>query len=302
MDKLRAMALFVATAESGSFSSAGRRFGLSPASVSRHISDLETHLGVTLVHRSTRSLVLTEAGAGYATQAAAILSGIDAAESDVVARQQSPRGILRVHSRTMFGLAVLSPLQAGFSALYPEVVIELHLSERPVRLREDGFDLDFRIAPPQDAGVIRKRLFKSERILVASPSYVAETFMPEKPRDILRHRCLGYWINTDDVTWRFLKDGKVEELPIAPAFLANNGLVLREAACAGQGIALLDDYTVAADLSSGRLVRVLANCQVTNATFDEGMFATYIETAHVPAKLRCYLDYVSQSWQDALMQ
>jgi DNA-binding transcriptional LysR family regulator len=301
MDKLRAMTLLMATAETGSFSAAGRRFGLSAASVSRHISELEVHLGVTLVHRSTRSLIFSEAGQDYLVQAEAILASIDAAEAGVIAHQRVPRGLLRVHSRTMFGLAVLTPIQARFAELYPEVVVELHLSERPARLREEGYDLDFRIAPPQEAGLMRKRLFRSERLLVASPEYVKGMPPLGRPQDLAAHRCLAYWINADTVYWRFLKDGTVEEIALAPAFLSNNGRVLLDAALAGQGVALLDDYTVTADLAAGRLRRLLAGYQVTNSTFDEGIFATYIETTHMPAKLRTYLDFVSDSWAGVLV-
>ncbi|WP_136637709.1 LysR family transcriptional regulator [Pseudooceanicola onchidii] len=297
MDKLRAMELLVATAETGSFSAAGRRFNLSPASVSRHVSDLEAHLGVTLVHRSTRNLTLAEAGETFVARAEGILASIRAAEADTASLQDVPRGVLRVHSRTMFGIAVLAKLQSDFAALYPEVTVELHLSERPARLREDGFDLDFRIAPPQEAGLMRRRLFASERVLIASPEYLAQAPTLTAPSDIRHHACLPYILGPDTAYWRFMKGGEIEEIAISAAFASNNGQVILEAARRGHGIALLDEYTVAEDLREGRLVRLLPDVRVTNATFEEGIFATFLETVQVPTKLRVYLDFVAASWQ-----
>ena len=296
MDKLRAMALLVATAQTGSFSQTGRKFGLSPASVSRQIAELEDRLGVTLVHRSTRNLVLSEAGQLYVRQAEMILASVDAADAGMSAMQQVPTGVLRVHSRTMFGVAVLAPLQVEFARQYPDVMVELHLSEKPVRLREDGYDLDFRIAPPQETGLMRKRLFLSQRIIVASPDYLADMPPTAAPGDIRAHNCLVYWINGDPVTWRFRKDRAVEEIQVPANFASNNGQVLLEAAKAGQGLALLDDYTVADDLAAGRIVRALPDYRITNTTFEEGIYATFLEGIQIPLKLRVYLDFVSESW------
>lgn len=296
MDKLRAMALLIAAAQTGSFSQAGRRFGLSPASVSRQIAELEALLGVTLVHRSTRNLRLSEAGRVYVGQAESILAAIEAADAGMGAMQQAPSGTLRVHSRTMFGVSVLAPLQVDFARRYPDLNVELHLAERPARLREDGFDLDFRIAPPREAGVACRRLFLSERLIVAAPAYLRGMAAIRRPRDVRAHNCLAYWIDPDPVSWRFLRGRTVEEVRVPTNFTSNNGLVLLEAARAGQGLALLDHYTVADDLAAGRLVRVLGEYRVTNTTFEEGIFASFLETIQLPLKLRVYMDFVADSW------
>lgn len=297
MDKLRAMALLAAAVESGSFSAAGRRFGLSPASVSRQIAELEAHLETTLVHRSTRNLGLSEAGQAYVRQVESILGSIEAAEAEMTAMQSAPRGVLRVHSRTMFGTVILARLQHTFSQRYPEVTVELHLSERPVRLREEGFDLDFRIAPPQESGLMRKRLFLSERVLVASPDYLSRAGRIGRPEDLLAHKCLVYWLNADPIYWRFMKGEAIRELQVPIAFASNNGLVLLEAALAGHGIALLDNYTVSADIAAGRLKRILRNYKATNTTFEEGIFATFLAAVQMPAKQRAYLDFVISHWK-----
>lgn len=300
MDKLRALELFVATAEAGSFSAAGRLYGLSPASVSRHINELEDTLGVTLIHRSTRALALTESGTNYLRDARNILASVRAADAAVADQTEQPQGLLRVHSRTMFGLSVLARLQPAFSELYPDLVVDLHLSEKLVRLREDGFDLDFRIAPPEEPGLVRRRLFLSHRILVTSPAYLARTPAIAAPQDLEAHRCLTYWINHERVTWRFRNGSDNCEFAAPTAFSSNNGLVLLSMALAGQGIALLDDYTVADPLANGALMQVLPDWRVTNTTFEEGIFVTYTEAPFIPKKLRCYIDFVARNWGDAL--
>lgn len=300
MDKLRALELLVATAEMGSFVEAGRKFGLSNASVSRQITELEQQLGVALLHRSTRSLSLSDAGHAYVNQVRSVLAMLNDADAGVAAMQSVPRGLLRVHSRTMFGLSVLTPLQAAFAESYPDVSVELHLSERPVRLREDGFDLDFRIAPPAELGLVRKRLFLCKRLLVASPAYLEKFGIPRAPEDLMQHHCLAYWRSGEQVFWRFRRGQLEQELPIAHRFCANNGQVLLEAARAGMGIALLNEYSVAKDLKQGQLMGVLANFQVTNTTFEEGIFATFLKTSSMPTKLRVYLDFMTDHWKTIL--
>lgn len=302
MDKLRAMALFVATAERGSFSAAGRLYGLSPASVSRHVDELESNLGVTLIHRSTRALSLTESGLTYLPEARDILSRVRAADTALADQTQLPRGLLRVHSRTMFGISVLAPLHPALATLYPDLVVDLHLSEKPARLREDGFDLDFRIAPPAENGLVRRRLFLSRRLLVAAPAYLARHPPISGPRDLLAHACLTYWINHERVCWQFRDGQHKEDIAISTAFSSNNGLVLLTMALAGQSVALLDEYTVADHLRSGALVQILPRLRVTNTTFEEGIFVAYSETTFMPTKLRCYIDFVVGHWEKALQR
>jgi len=289
------MALLVSVAETRSFSETGRRQGMSTASVSRRISDLEAGLGVTLIHRSTRNLSLSEAGQTYVARAREVLSAVGQADAGVTAMQEAPNGVLRLHSRTMFGLKVLTPLQAGFAQRYPDLMVELHLSERPARLREDGFDIDFRIAAPQESGLMRRRLFLSERVLVAAPKYLEARAKIIRPEDLQAQNCLVYWLGADPPYWRFRKDGRIEEIRVPSGFSSNNGQALLGAARSGLGLALLDDYTVAEDLNSGRLVRVLDEYRITNTSFEDGIYATFLETAQVPAKVRVFLDYLTEN-------
>jgi len=294
MNRLQAMELFVSTVREGSFSAAGRRAGLSPASVSRYIGELETQLGVQLFNRSTRHLGLTEAGKIFFQRTEQVLQGIEDAEAAALALQSAPRGTLRIHSRTMFGIKVLSPLMPEFQKLYPELKVELRLSERRAQLREEEFDVDFQIAAPKDPGLMQRRLLRSERILVAAPDYVARMPKLRQPGDLTAHNCLTYWMGPDDVVWKFMRKGKLSEIVVPSTFGSNNGIILCDLAVQGHGIALLDDYTVAGELKARKLVRLMPGFQVTNSSFDEGIYATFLESSYLPEKIRVFVDYMAE--------
>ncbi|WP_426954334.1 LysR family transcriptional regulator [Muricoccus radiodurans] len=295
MRRLQAMELFVSAVREGSFSAAGRRAGLSPASVSRQIAALEASLNAQLLNRTSRTLALTDAGREYLARLEPILQNIAEAEAAAAALQATPRGTLRVHSRTMFGMRVVSPLIPAFQARFPELRVELRLGEHPARLAEEEIDVDLRIGAPPDAQLMQRRLLRSERVLVASPAYLSGRPGIAAPRDLLSHDCLAYWMGPEDVTWRFLTDGALEELRIPTRFSSNNGEVLRGLAIDGHGIALLDDYTVREDLGAGRLLRLLPGVRVTNTGFDLGIYAVFRQTSLLPAKVRVFLDFLVEA-------
>ncbi|MFC7476151.1 LysR family transcriptional regulator [Dankookia sp. GCM10030260] len=300
MSRLQAMELFAAAVREGSFSAAGRRAGLSPASVSRQVAALEAGLGTQLLNRTSRSLVLTEAGREYLARLEPILQDIAAAEAAAAALQATPRGTLRLHSRTMFGLRLVTPLLPAFQARYPELRVELRLAERPARLAEEEIDIELRIGAPPAGPLMQRLLLRSERILVASPGYLDGRPAVRQPRDLLAQECLTYWLGPDEVTWRFLGAGGLQELRIAARLTANNGEVLRQLALAGHGIALLDDYTVRDELAAGRLLRLLPDWRVTNSEFDQGIHAVFRQAALLPAKTRAFLDFLVEALPGAV--
>lgn len=293
MDRLRAMELFLSISKTESFSETARQFGVSATSVSRMITDFETELNVKLLLRSTRQVVLTEAGQEYARQLEGILWDIGEAHRNISEIRSAPKGTLRVHSRMMFGLGVLPPLVAAFRQQYPEIHIELVLSEAKTDLRRNNFDIDFRISPPVEAGLKRRILFKSERYLVASPAYLAKHALPETPAGFAELDCLAYLLPGGQYCWRFKQNDVVEEVAVKPRHVSNNGVALLELALLGEGIALLDDYTVHHDIERGTLLRLCPDYRVTNTTFEEGMYATILDTAMIPAKIRLFLDFVA---------
>ena len=293
MDRLRAMELFLSISQTRNFSETARRFGISATGVSRMITEVEEELKVKLLLRSTRQVTLTESGQEYARQLESILWRINELQSNITAISTAPQGVLRVHSRVMFGLGVLPALIAAFRKRYPAIHIELTLTEAAVDLRRNQFDIDFRISPPEEAGVKRRKLFQSDRHLVATPAYLAAKPPLRQPQDILAHDCLAYQLPGDQTTWLFKQGEQHNEIAFQPRHLCNNGIALLELARLGEGLVLLDDYTVANDIRMGWLVRVLEDWRISNKGFDEGMYATILDTPIVPAKIKLFLDFVA---------
>lgn len=295
MDRLRAMELFLSVSQTRSFSETARRFGVSATAVSRAITEFENTLNVKLLLRSTRQVVLTESGQEYAQQLEAILWNIEEVHRNITEIRAAPKGVLRVHSRMMFGLRVLPPLIAVFREQYPDIHLELVLSEAPVDLRRHQTDIDFRISPPVEAGIKRRRLFRSERFLVASPRYLTHHPAPRYPADIAAHECLAYLMPGEQYVWYFSRspDQDIEAVTFRPRHVTNNGMALLELAKLGEGIALLHDYTVHHELAQGTLVRLLPEIQITNTNFEEGMYATILDTPMIPTKIRLFLDCVA---------
>jgi DNA-binding transcriptional LysR family regulator len=294
MDRLRAMELFLSISKTQSFSETARRFGVSATAVSRMITDIENELNVKLLIRSTRQVVLTESGQEYAREIEGILWRINELRSNITAISNAPQGLLRVHSRVMFGLGVLPHLIAEFRKRYPSIHIELTVAEAPVDLRRNQVDIDFRISPPVEAGVKRRMLFQSHRHLVAAPAYLANKPPLNCPEDILVHDCLAYQLPGSEFTWLFKQGEAARPVAFKPRHVSNSGIALLELARLGEGLALLEDYTVHSDIRQGRLVRVLADHRITNTSFDQGMYATITDTAIVPAKIRLFLDFVAE--------
>lgn len=294
MDRLRAMELFLSISQTQSFSETARRFGVSATAVSRMITDIENELKVTLLLRSTRQVVLTESGQEYAREIEGILWRINELRSNITAISSAPKGLLRVHSRVMFGLGVLPPLIAEFRKLYPNIHIELTVAEAQVDLRRNQVDIDFRISPPVEAGVKRRMLFQSHRHLVAAPAYLAHKPPLTQPEDILLHDCLAYQLPGNEYTWLFKQGENIRPVTFMPRHVSNSGIALLELARLGEGLVLLEDYTVHNDIQQGRLVRVLADQRITNTSFDQGMYATITDTPIIPAKIRLFLDFVAE--------
>jgi DNA-binding transcriptional LysR family regulator len=294
MDRLRAMELFLSISQTKNFSETARRFGISATGVSRMITQIEDEMKVKLLLRSTRQVALTESGEEYARQLEGILLRINELQGNITAISTAPQGLLRVHSRMMFGLGVLPALIADFRSLYPAIYIELTLGEAPVDLRRKQFDIDFRISPPVEAGVKRRMLFQSERHLVAAPAYLAGRPALTAPESILEHECLAYQLPGDEYTWMFKQQDQLREIRFKPRHVSNNGVALLELARLGEGLALLEDYTVHNDIRQGRLVRLLPDYRISNASFDAGMYATILDTPMIPAKIRLFLDFVME--------
>ncbi len=296
MKALDTVRIFVITLQTGSLSAAARSLGLSPATISRRISALEEELGVQLLDRTSRRLTATESGIIFQQRAEGILEDMAQAEAAARHLKQAPEGRLRVHSRSLVGIQLIAPLLNRFSALYPDLTIDLHLSEEPVNLVEQNYDVDLRIGKLEDSSYVMRKLGSGERILVASPSYIESHAAITRPEDLeTGHNCLTYRKAQEPTFWRYLQGDRALDLKVSGTVHANNGEVLRRAALSGLGLALLANWSVTEDIRAGRLVRLLPGYRLTNSTFDNGVYALFRHTRMLPQKVRVFVDFLAEA-------
>ncbi len=299
MDAFRAMQLFTSVVHNGSLSAAGRQFGLSPASVSRQINALEDSLGARLLNRTSRKLTLTEPGEVYYEHAEQILHQIDEANSSVSQLERAPRGTLRVHSRILVGTMHIVPALPAFLRRYPEIKVDLLMSNNDIDLVERNVDVDIRIGKLADSSLIARKLAVSERVVCASPAYLDSHPKIKEPADLTAHNCLTYRINMGRTVWRFLeRAGKLAEVPVAGTFQTDYGPALHTAALEGVGVVLMPDWSVRDDLRAGKLRRLFPKHRVSHVEFDNGIYAVYQQSRHQSAKVRAFVDFVAALFRD----
>ena len=288
MDKLGSMRAFVKVVELGSFSEAGRQLRLSRSAVSKYIADLENDLGVQLLNRTTRSASPTENGQAYFERALTILADLDAADQSVAQLQSTPRGLLRVNAPMSFGTIKLGPILADFMALYPELRIQLVLSDEQVDPVQGGLDVTLRIAELESSSLIARKIIPIERVVCASPDYLKRKGTPAHPNDLRQHNCLTYGFLSTGNQWKL--SGKDGDHWIQPAWTlcANNAEVLRDAAVKGCGIALLPVFMAEKELKSGALRVVLSAYKAPPLT----LYAIYPPTRHLALKVRLFIDFL----------
>ena len=295
MDNVKAMRLFLTVVQTGSLSGAGRQSGLSPASVSRQITALEDDLGVRLLNRTSRRLSLTEAGQVYLEHAERLLQDIDELRDAVSQMAVKPRGTLRIQSRISLGTQHVAPLIPTFLALYPDLKIDLWLTDNDLDLTEHGIDLAIRTGNLSDSTRIGRRLASSPRVICASPEYWAEHGKPATPEALMDHNCLTYRFEfgTAAALWQFRIDtGQSINIQVAGNFQTNNGEALRVATLSGLGVAMLPAWSVKDHLKAGSLERVLSDYETTVSDLDFGIYAVYLSRRNLSAKTRLFVDHL----------
>ena len=259
MDKLRGMETFIAVVESGSFTLAAARLEMSAVMVGKYIALLESQLGTRLLERNTRRQSLTDAGRVYFDEAKRVLEQVAVAESSVERLRAAPAGTLRVTAPTSFGGCVIAPLTATFLQRFPEVRVELDLTNRRVDLVDEGVDLAIRIGDIHNDDLVAKYLCAYRMVICAAPDYLARYGTPQSPADLVDHLCLSHTVWTARNEWR-LPGAEGEVRWKRDAILrSNDGYGLRMAARAGAGLLLQPEVLVAEELASGRLVQVMGD-------------------------------------------
>jgi DNA-binding transcriptional LysR family regulator len=257
---MEAMGIFAKVAETRGISAAAADLGVSAATISKALTRLEKRLGSRLLHRSSRRLVLTDAGRDLADRATRLLADAEAAESAMVAQSAAPRGTVRLAAPMSFGIREVAPILPDFMARYPEVSIDLHLSDALVDVIADGFDLVLRIGQLPDSSLLARRLAPVPVMIVASPAYLDRWGRPVHPAQLAGHDCFGYaYLRTRDA-WHF-SNAPGEQVTVRPSgkLRVNNGDAMLPPVIAGLGIAALPAFLAREALEDGRLEQVLAD-------------------------------------------
>ncbi|AWM88199.1 LysR family transcriptional regulator [Microvirga sp. 17 mud 1-3] len=290
LDRVTSMQVFARVAALGSFSAAARALGLSQTMVTKHVAALEERLGIKLLHRSTRRLVLTEGGRHYLAAVERILAEIEEAEASAGLDRIEPRGTLRLNVPVTFGFREIAPALADFSRLYPDLRVDLGLADRYVELIEEGWDLAIRIGRLKDSSLVARKLAPCRLMVCGAPSYLERHGLPQSVEDLARHNCLGYTLSSTISAdrWVFGADGDLV-VPVKGNLRANNGDALLAAALAGQGLIYQPTFLVGDGLRSGALVRVLPDLP----TYELSVHAVLPSGRQAPAKVRAVVAFLA---------
>jgi len=281
---------FLAVASGGSFAAAAKALRLTPSAVSRSVARLEQRLGTILFRRTTRSLALTAEGSAYRDRMSVLLAEIETVEEGLGREKQGPRGLLRVNASPSIGVPLL-PILPIFTARYPEIILDLALSDTIVDLVEERADIAIRIGPLRDTSLRAKKLGHSRMVLVASPAYLARRGTPHTPDDLDGHDCLRFSFRRSIDSWPFLVGGRVVHRPVPGSFFGNSGDLVRQMAVAGGGIARHGHFHVAADLAAGRLVELLPDYHPGDG---EDIHALYAPEDRAATRIRAFLDFLDE--------
>jgi DNA-binding transcriptional LysR family regulator len=276
MDKLTSLRAFVKVVELGSFSEAGRQLRLSRSAISKYVSDLEQDLGVQLLNRTTRHASPNENGQAYFERTLAILADLDAADHAVAQLQATQRGMLRVNAPMSFGTLQLGPAVADFMALYPELWIQLVLSDEQIDPVQGGYDVTLRIADLESSSLIARKIVAIDRVICAAPSYLDQHGVPQHPGDLRRHALLTYGFLLTGNQWKLTGEDGEHRIQPEWTLCANNAEVLRDAAIKGRGVALLPTFIAEASLRDGTLQGFLDDYKAPPLT----LYALYPPTRH----------------------
>jgi DNA-binding transcriptional LysR family regulator len=292
MDRFDNMRVFAKVVESGSFTGAAARLGISASMVSQHVKELEERLGVRLLNRTTRKVSLTETGRAYYERCTRLLADLEETEEAVSDMHAAPRGELRVNATPSFGILQLAPAIADFTERFPAISVELMLSERIVDLIDEGFDVAVWVGLLPDSSLIARQLAPCRMVVCGAPSYFEKHGIPRTPADLTAHNCLTVSGNVLAYyrAWHLTAaDGTVLNISPIGSLRTNSGAVLKVAALAGHGLVCLPTYLVGDALQSGRLVTVLDDYTAPPLT----LRALYPHNRHLSAKVRAFVDFLA---------
>lgn len=285
-----AIPVFVAVVERGSFSSAAEKLGMTKSAVSKRISVLEDNLGVRLFNRTTRSVVLTEAGERFSDYARNVVAIANEGFSALNNLQGIPKGTLKINAPMTFTRLHIVPYIKEFLDSYPDVKVILSMDDRIVSLVDGGYDVGIRIGELENSSLIAKRIAECKSVLCASPEYLETHGTPSKPEDLSHHNCINYSLFQGGVEWTFYKDSKNLKVEPKGNFIVNNSDAISEVLLNGLGICQMPTFIVAEHLKSQRLVTFMDEYALPK----HAIYAVYPERKHLPEKVRVFIEFISQ--------
>lgn len=297
MDGLSDLAFFALVVRHGNLSAAARELGLTPPAVSTRLANLERRLGVRLLNRSTRRISVTQEGEVYLAGGRLILAELDALERSVTSARARPQGLLRVNATFGFGRVHIVPAVSDFVRQYPDVDVQLQLTDRPMNLIESGLDVGVRVGDLPDARLTGRRIASNRRRLCAAPRYLATHGEPATPRDLLGHRCIVVRENELAYgTWQLQSGQRHETIKVRGPLSANDGQAATQWALDGHGIVLRSDWETAELVRAGRLAVVLPEWHPPAAD----VHVLYPERLNLPAKTVAFVEFLAQRFAEHL--
>jgi DNA-binding transcriptional LysR family regulator len=284
--------LFVRISATHNISTAGAELGLSPAVASAHINKLEATLGVRLIHRTTRKVSLTEEGHAFLHHAEDVIASVEAARASVGSGKLSPIGTLRVAAPASFGRMHLLPALKGFMQKYPDLKIDLKLSDTIVDLVEGGFDIAIRNSELKDSSLIARKLTQDKRIVCASPDYIEQFGVPRTPKELNKHNCITL-MGLEH--WSFKDGNNIVSVKTTGNFRTDNGEAIRDACINGMGLTINSTWSAYKHLETGELVQVLEDYPLASQT---AIWAVYPSSRLLAAKVRAFIDYFAEYFGD----
>ena len=295
MDRLNALTAFVAVAEENGFAAGARRLKLSPPSVTRLVNELEAHLGARLLHRTTRSVSLTETGQRYLADAKRVLADLEEADRTAVGLHSSPAGRVSVTASLIFGRKIVAPALFDLLDLYPAIVVSTLFVDRVTHLSDEGLDIAVRIAELPDSSLIAARVGAVRRVLCAAPEYLERRGRPKEPGDLEAHDLIGFASASASSAWVAHKDGKSQTVKVQARLLTNTADVAIGAALAGRGITRVLSYQVDDEIAAGRLELVLPEYTPPSVP----VHVVHRETGQVTARVRAVVDHLVSSLRES---
>ena len=288
MDRIETMQAFVTVADHKGFAPAARKLGLSASAVTRMVAALEERVGARLLQRTTRSVMLTDAGERFLERARRILADVEEAEGAVQAERTQPTGRLVVSAPLGFGRRHVTPLMSTYLKRYPDVAGDLRLSDRMVNLVEEGIDIAVRIGHLPDSSLVARAVGDMRRMVVASPDYLATHGEPHHPSEIAAHRTVHFGALSAAPDWRFVEDGREVRVAYAPRFTTNSADAAIYHAEQGGGLTRVLAYQAAEGLAGGRLKAVLVDYEIAPLP----IHLVYPTSRLLSAKVRAFVDLV----------